>query len=440
MHFARIEDMIRPRIKGFDRDYLKQVISVIASHVRNGEDKDPPLRMEYLRKLVPYAERYLNALIDLEIIIRSPYYVPGQISYRYVFAPEYLSKYKAVPLNNPKLKRRIYQAFSGISKDAVKLIRGQAPQVRYLKQLTLSEGWREVVESFRTAENKYNVILGSAIRLVNGDIFYSRDKTEGRFHSNATTLKRELRPYLRVNGQRLANIDIKNSQPYLSTIILTYPSKVAGMTKNIAFSMLLQSLKVSTNDDVKKYIKLVADGQFYEYLTGEFGKDGIELAEDPDRRRYEVKKQVLRILFAPNRQPKNEINRKCRQTFKKCFPTVHKIFSQVRGRDQGKDPFSNSNRFPILLASIESFLMLDVIMKRIYKELPGVIAITIHDSILTGILTDDIEAVRKIMSDELTKFVGFSPRLKIEDYEKYLREKIEKENCIIQYDVTIAES
>ena len=67
--------------------------------------------------------------------------------------------------------------------------------------------------------------------------------------------------------------------------------------------------------------------------------------------------------------------------------------------------------------------MLDVILKRIYKELPGTIAITIHDSIMTGILTDDVEAVRKIMSDELTSFVGFAPKIEIEDYRVFREEK-----------------
>ncbi len=40
--------------------------------------------------------------------------------------------------------------------------------------------------------------------------------------------------------------------------------------------------------------------------------------------------------------------------------------------------------------------MLDIILKRIYKELPNVIAITIHDSVMTGILTNEVEAVKKI--------------------------------------------
>jgi hypothetical protein len=429
---AIIESIIRPDIKSYSGDYLREVISIVACHVRK-DNEDAPLRSTYIRRIVPYAERYLDALIDLGIIYRSPFYIPGEISYRYNFSPEYRSKYITLPLANQKLIRRIREAYDNIGRDAVKNVRGCSSQVKFLRQLTLAEGWEELVNSYKDDIEVYNSVLASAMRIVNNDIFYSRDATERRFHSNVTNMKKELRPYLRVNGKPLVNIDVKNSQPYLSTIILTYPSKVAGLTNNNAFSMLLQTLKVSHNEDVKRYIKLVADGQFYEYLIDEFATGGIILT------RQEAKLQVLRILFAPNRLPKNEVNRKCRLIFRQAFPTVHRIFSKVRGRDQG-NKFENSNRFAILLATIESYLMLDVVLKRIYRELPGVIAITIHDSIMTGILTDDVEAVRKIMADELANFVGFAPKIEIEDYLRGNKEKSDSANTLIQYVGAIAVS
>jgi predicted HAD superfamily phosphohydrolase YqeG len=85
--------------------------------------------------------------------------------------------------------------------------------------------------------------------------------------------------------------------------------------------------------------------------------------------------------------------------------------------------------------------MLDIILKRIYKELPGTIAVTVHDSIMTGILTNNIEAVRKIMIDELTFFVGFEPKIKnelnIED-----KEEEEERVCVFsnQYSATNLET
>jgi hypothetical protein len=386
--------------------------------------------MTYIKKLVPQGDRYLLKLIDIGIIQRSGFALKGQTSYKYNFAPEYFSKYISFPLNNARLIRRIEKAQNEFRKEAAKSIRSHSEQTKYLKQLTIADNYNDFIESNYTSEtDQYNSVLGSAIRIINGDIFYSIDNTSGRFHSNITNMAKGLRPFLRIKGEPLINIDIKNSQPYLSTILLTDPGKVSWMTKNPAFALLLQSLKVSLSQDVKKYISLVISGQLYEYLMQKFSKEGLELTRD------ETKRQVLRILFARNRLPKDEINRKCRLIFKDRFPKVHRIFSKVRG-SEGGDKFQNFKRFAILLQRIESYLMLDVILKRIYKELPGTIAVTVHDSVMTGILTNNVEAVRKIMIDELTFFVGFPPKIKIEEnIEEEGREEEEKIS-INQYDAT----
>ena len=414
-----IEDLIISRIKGFTRDNLKEIISIVACHVR--KDGEPAqLQMEYIRKLVPQGDKYLLSLIDLGIVDRSGIASKQQgISFKYNFSPEYQSKYLSLPLTNASLIRRIEKAQETFRKEAAKSARGRSEQAKYLKQLTIDEDYEKFIDLNYADETKqYNDIKGSATRILNRDIKYSVDNTSGRFHSNITNMAKGLRPFIRINGEPLANIDIKNSQPYLSTIILTDPGKVSHMTKNHAFAILLQTLKYKDTEDVKKYIYLVASGQLYEYLMAEFSKEGLTLS------RTETKRQVLRILFARNRMPKEEINKKARLIFKDRFPTVHRIFSKVRGHEKG-DKFQNFKRFAILLQRIESFLMLDVILKRIYKELPGTIAVTVHDSIMTGILTNNIEAVRKIMIEELTSFVGFAPQTNIEGI---IEEKEEKGN------------
>lgn len=405
--FSAIEDLIKPEIKGYSSDNLKEIISIVACHTRRNEGSSQ-LQMAYIKKLVAQGDKYLMALIDLNIIQRSGNVIVGKTSYQYNFASEYRSRYISLPLNDAKLKRRIELTQTEIRKRVSQSIRGHSEQVKYLRCLTVAPGYKAFIEANYTAEtDQYNSIVASATRILNGDIFYSIDKTSGRFHSNITNLAKGLRPFLRINDETLVNLDIKNSQPFLSTILLTNPGKVSWMTENPVFAMLLQSLKVSLNQDVKKYIFLVITGQIYEYLMDEFAKEGLELNRD------ETKKQMLRILFARNRSPKDETNRQARQIFKNCFPTVHRIFSKIRGSEKG-DSFKNFKRFAILLQRIESYLMLDVILKRIYKELPGTIAVTVHDSIMTGVLTNNVESVRKIMIEELTYFVGFTPNIKIE--------------------------
>ena len=431
-NFNAIEDSIGPTIKGYSPDYLKEVISIVACHVRK-DDGAAQLQMTYIKKLVPQGDKYMKGLIKQGIIIRSGNAIIGQTSYKYSFAPAYQSKYKSLPLLNGKLQRRIEKVHAQFKKVAPKSIRGRSEQTKYLKLLTIDEGYKAFIQANYTIEtDQYNYIVASATRIINAAIFYRVDNTSNRFHSNITIMPKGLREYLRIKGEPLANLDIKNSQPYLSTIILTNPGKVSWMTKNPAFAMLLQTLKVSLSQDVKNYISLVISGQLYEYLMDEFSKEGLVLTRD------ETKEQVLRILFARNRMPKDETNKKCRLIFKNRFPKVHRIFSKVRGSEKG-DHFTNFKRFSILLQSVESYLILDIILKRIYKELPGTIAITIHDSIMTGVLTNNVEAVHKIMTDELTSFIGYAPEIKIDNnnIHKYkgIERKGERTNPY-QYDAT----
>ncbi len=115
------------------------------------------------------------------------------------------------------------------------------------------------------------------------------------------------------------------------------------------------------------------------------------------------------------------------------FPTVHKIFSIVRGNGRGE-------RFPILLQAIEANIVLKVILPRINNEYPDIIAFTVHDSLL---VTDSPDIVESVMAEELEKFTGYKPILKVEfltdrnfntDYSD-TREKEEKEKaeCHIVY-------
>lgn len=423
-----IGELIRPEISGFSVDSLKEVISIVAYNVRKAEEEEASLKMTYIKRLVPQGDKYLNALRRLGVVNRSGYYIPGEIAYKYKFSPAYESKFVASILSDQKLIRRIEKAhhfFQGVSASSV---RGHSDQIKYLNELTIQKDFIRYLEANYTADtDAYNCALASATRILNGDIFYNIDSTSMRFHSNVTNTPKWVRQFLRVNGEPLCNIDIKNSQPYLSVLILTNPSKVARFTDNSAFAMFLQTLKVPQREDVTKYINLVIEGRLYEYLMEAFTSEGLVLDRDM------TKKQVLRILYAPNRTPINETNRKARQIFEARFPTVHETFSRVRGNEKG-DKFTSYKRFAILLQRVESHLILDVVIKRICREFPGVVVLTIHDSIMTGILTNRENEVMQILTEELKNYVGYPPTIKVERGEE--EGKREKGIFSYQYDAT----
>lgn len=137
-------------------------------------------------------------------------------------------------------------------KQAGSSLRKHYGQVKYLKKLTLGPGYDDFISSnYYFGTDQFNSIMGSATRILNGDIFYTIDNTSGRFHSNITNMAKGLRAFLLINGESLANLDIKNSQSYLSNLLLTNPDKVSWMTKIPAFVLLLRTLKVPQSEDVK---------------------------------------------------------------------------------------------------------------------------------------------------------------------------------------------
>jgi len=414
-----IEEQIKPHIKGFDIDNMKEVLTILSSHIRKENKLNPSkknnsaqLRLDYINELVPQGGKYLKHLVLLGYIKIVDGYIPGEKSYSYKYTEKWESKYVFRNLNNPKLARRIDKVYEKYSKLRLKTLRTYADQVKYLKLLTIVDGWQEFIDLNCTdSVHQRNCVIASAMRIINKDFYYSIDKTAGRFHSNLTSMKRGLKQFLRVKGEKLVNIDVKNCQPYLALLLLTNPQKAAFLAKDDSeLKYILENLEISECEDIELFKKLVLEGTFYEYLMEEFKNEGFELSRD------DTKIQVLKIFFASNDLPSDKIdptNLQCRLIFMSLFPNVHNIFSQIRG-----DSFFTYNRFAILLQSIEAYVMLDFIMKRVYKVIPKIIAMTVHDSIMVGEGIKCNELVKKIMIEEFKEFIGFEPKVKIESYEE----------------------
>ncbi len=387
----------------YRRVYLYQIISVIAYNTRK-KGEATALMTTLIKKAVPQGYDYLRGLMTAEIVERLGRYKQGEYSYKYTFSEEFYSVFKRIPLTDPKLIRRIET-----NKINRRRINKFGEQIKYIKQLKIDESvfdyliLRECEIRTKKDLNKFNAALASAIKIWNGDIFYSVDSTSHRFHSNLTNLPSALRQFVTINGKHLVNIDIKNSQPLIASLLLTDPSKCESFAREENFAMFLKTLQPINTEDSKEFIQLVTSGQIYEYLMKEFAKHGLNYDRD------QMKKQFLIILFA-----RNTIQNKQRKIFAELFPSVHKRFKEVRGYNKSKSKFKNSKRFPILLQTIEAHIILGRILLRIYKEHPGVIAVSIHDSVCTSIAFCDIETVKRIMKEEIEYYVAFQPTLKIE--------------------------
>ena len=270
-------------------------------------------------------------------------------------------------------------------------------------------------EDINNPYNAFNKIIIPVFKLKNKQFITSVDRTSFRLHTPLTSLKKELRRFVKYDGKTLVSIDIKNSQPYLSTVLFDkksfkknqIQSKINLYNKLDYNNSPIAYYYVSNNvppKDVTLFIKHVTSGRFYE----EFVKilDTAELIPQhvKDKRSYS-KEVMFRTFFSPNYHKKfsKEI-----QVFEKIYPNVFENFSFLKSNKK-------FNTLACLLQRIESELILEIICKEISDKFPSVPIFTIHDSVVTTI--EHVKKVEEIMRSTLTEFIGFQPQLSIEKWE-----------------------
>lgn len=453
-----LDSLIRnnpPNFRPFKRDKLRYFLHIINAIPLLNKDK---LYDEYtyinakvIQTVIQNYKQYISyAIEDLQIVECDNHYIPGEKSLGYKFIDKYQSDLVSVDVKEFTLRKCLRVAknrreasvkdLSFLTKffDASKLKIDLEKVNEFLeteRNLKLLHS-HLVDRDFKTQKPKdpqtqYNHSKMSAERLSQGQYHLNRDDNVYRFHSNLTNMRSMIRNAITYDGQKLIAVDIKNSQPYLSTILLT--SNFWAIEKNEARLNLPQSLsfykpnesyksfsnrEISiSNIDISKrdsyimigeipqllidrefssYINLVVRGQLYEFLQSHFQMEtGLNFVE-----RKEVKKAVFQVLFTDNRYIGQE-TAKPKRLFKALFPEVYEVFSAIKREDK--------TLLPRLLQSIESYLIVNIIAKRISIEYPDAPIFTIHDSITT---TDEyIDVVERIMTEELTKAIGYAPTL-----------------------------
>lgn len=122
--------------------------------------------------------------------------------------------------------------------------------------------------------------------------------------------------------------------------------------------------------------------------------------------RKAIKEAVFTVLFTSNHFLGQE-EAKPKKLFKQLFPIVYKVLAHLKRKDK--------TLLACLLQRIEAHLILNVITKRIAQERPNLMISSIHDSIITT--EGDEKYVESVMQEELTKYIGMTPTLKL-DYWK----------------------
>lgn len=213
--------------------------------------------------------------------------------------------------------------------------------------------------------------------------FAVRPDIKSRVYTNLTSLSRNHRKYIQIDGKPMLMTDISNSQ-----ILLTVPLLHKYWAKHSGRGLI--NLPV----DIIAFQKLAESGMFYEHIANSIG----EIFNNSDERADFKKKIFAEIWFSRNSKRLTKIKR----VFKKEFPTVFNIIWKLKEEKH--------NLFAIKLQQFEASILVDKVWRKMYKL--GKTVFTLHDAIICN-NTNDLELAEEIIRDELIKY-RIEPKFKRE--------------------------
>ena len=454
-----------PKFPGWKREnflfLLGEIVMAPAYKKRKELTKDgyTILHSKILQLYIHEYKKYLDYLYQNNFIKIDSKYIRSQRSKAYKIENKYVDVVKSIYIQSTPLSKQIKRKrylskkqntrqYGYLRKwmDGLEINTNQA--LDFLEALRdyrienpSARTWDAKNNRYKDPLNQYNIGYMTVKHLENNEIYFHVDNTVGRLHTNLTNIQSDLRHFITWKGQKLVNIDISNSQPYISCKLFSNSfyktdneklnlqesikklikiesqeinkhktkkhskTKSQKANKNLKeiynnYLMLAKTIQpTDIQDDTKRYIDLVKQGQLYDFLQDSFSKKlGIQ-----KHSRKEVKASVFQVLFTDNRFI-GQMNAAPKRLFKELFPNVYRVFAEYKRKD--------ASFLPRLLQHLEATLILDIICKRISEERPDVPLFTIHDSITTTI--PNVEYVKEVMTEELTRHVGIRPNLKTE--------------------------
>lgn len=251
------------------------------------------------------------------------------------------------------------------------------------------------VEAFLVNKTHFAQLSGGYIlnAIRQKQFFCSVSPTNGRLNTSFTSLNSDLTKYLRLDGERLKGLDIRNSQFLIFSVLLKnclnggkmfdflksneYMSEYVG--KKPYFLPLGELIETLQNIVQKE--KKGADFDIFIWLSeqGRIYKNFAHRAGITDRK---AKQTFFHILFGAGN--KTEFSDK----FKEFYPTIYSIVTKFKRA-------TNYRYFSCMLQKIESIYFVKTILPTCYAQ--NMLCLTKHDSIFTT--ESKAKQVRRIFDD-----------------------------------------
>ncbi len=257
----------RPQFKPFKADKLKYIIHLISTMSLQNKDylstEYIPINAQLLQSRIKNYRRYLDYLLyDLKIIETNNHYEPGVVSKGYRLIEKYRTFLTPIKVKDHTLYQSLHRYKRAKEKSVehipyltkwfneklqidIELIKDILK-----KEYQLKKGNPDLwdfdrnTNKYRKPINQYNHALISAQKLNTQDFSLSLDDNVYRFHSVLTNMRSLMRNAVKYDNKKLVSIDIRNSQPYLTIILLTRDFWIITKDKN-SFSICFDKPKIN---------------------------------------------------------------------------------------------------------------------------------------------------------------------------------------------------
>lgn len=448
-----------PKFKPFHKDKLAYIIGLVWS-IKSRDKRlincrGVPINANFLKQRVHNYSDYLTYLTELEIFYTNGSYFSrknentySKVQSRcYGFTDKYCTPVREYDI----LQYSLLKALKKKNKEEAKKekdLEEKYPYIKYVYEIDIDidsadfftkrridvargNGWIKAFE-------KWNYNYVTTHTLFEGgreNIYCIMDNKVGRLHTLPGGVKKCYRKYFSYNGQKLVSVDISNCQLLLLTALfrpefyrvtdssaitmsnlsipymqnfqisdaeqLQYPNNPPSLSNTSIPLMipLYQMLPIKPNDseDFSKYIKLVVEGSFFDYISDKY----VELTKKPKPTKKQMKTKVFSALYSRT-TTQNEI----KQLLYNEFSGPFRLFESFKTKDY--------TILPCMMQTIEADLMLTRVGRRISSERPGLFILPIHDCLVTTQGNEDY--IASVIEEETKKAIGFTPTLKIEPW------------------------
>ncbi|WP_288377620.1 hypothetical protein [uncultured Chryseobacterium sp.] len=254
-------------------------------------------------------------------------------------------------------------------------------------------------------------------KLKNKEYWFTRNsKSDNRLHTPLTNLAKKIRPNLRFRGQKLANFDVRCSQPYFLVVLI---EEMYSSIDTLMFENLIDILySKGFREEYGKIKDWILKDDFYTKMANELF-DGMAISLE----RIEwfgkgKKKEMKRVIY------ENE-----RELVKKLILRLFYIDTNSNSYKKGEDFTLFDSKFPNFSAFLKEFkkndykelsklmqnkeahCILDVVTQRLTQMYPKMPLFTIHDSIMTTERWAEKTNLGKLIQTIMQKENGVKPQI-----------------------------